>query len=326
VKKIHRSKDPHLQREANKYEYPLPSREFIADYLRDHGRPVTHKRLVEIFDIQPIESEAFRRRLIAMCRDGQLISNRRGSYALVEQMDLVAGRVVGHKDGFGFLISDKEGPDIFLSPRQMPQVFPGDRILVRVSGLNERGRQEGHIVEILERNSDQFVGRFYQENGVAFVTPENKNITQDIIIPPGESAGAKPGQFVVVVITAFPTLRRQASGKITEILGEHMAPGMEIEVVIRSYNLPHHWSDEVNQEIKQLQQDVTEKDRAGRKDLRHLAFVTIDGEDAKDFDDAVYCEQKPKGWRLSVAIADVSYYVKPGQNLDTEASTRGNSV
>jgi len=321
-------KDPFAAREALNYDNPIPSREFIMQYLEELGRPASKDHIIRAFKLKTEdEKEAMRRRLVAMMRDGQLMCNRRGSYGLVDKMDLIRGRVIGHPDGYGFVVPDTGGKDLFLSDRQMRQVFHGDRVLVRERGLDRRGRREAIIVEVLERNTERMVGRLINEGGVAFVIPDNKHITQDILIPPHQCNGAKDGQIVVVEIVAPPTMRTQAIGRIAEVLGEHMAPGMEIEIALRAHNLPHVWPDEVLEEIQDFKAEVLEEDKQGRTDLRHLPFVTIDGEDARDFDDAVYCKPKAKGgWQLYVAIADVSHYVKPATALDEEAANRGNSV
>lgn len=323
-----KKKDPYFDREAKKYESPIASREYILQYLEHKGRPVSRERLIKAFHLKTDEQkEALRRRLIAMERDGQLMSNRRGSYALIDKLELIKGRIEGHKEGFGFVVPDEGGEDIFLTPQQMRAVFPGDRVLVRVVKTDRRGRKEGFIVEVFERNTQQVVGRYISQSGMAFVSPSNKNFSQDIIIPPGEQGEAKQGQMVVAEITVQPTIRRQAMGKIIEVLGDHMAPGLEIDVSIHAYNLPYQWPEEVLQEVKKYSPEVKEEDKKDRKDLRSLNFVTIDGEDAKDFDDAVFCEARGKnGWRLYVAIADVSHYVDAFEPLDKEAYTRGNSV
>lgn len=323
-----KQKDPYAAREAHNYQNPIPSREFIMNYLEELGRPTSKEHLIRAFKLKKEdEKEALRRRLLAMSRDGQLICTRRGSYGLVDKMDLRRGRVIGHPDGFGFVVLDAGGRDLFLSDRQMRQVFHGDRVLVRERSLDRKGRREAVIIEVLERNTHRIVGRLMNEGGVLFVIPDNKHITQDILIPPKQTNTAKAGQIVVVEIISPPTARTQAIGCITEVLGEHMAPGMEIEIALRAHNLPYSWPDEVLQEIQTYGEEPSELDKQGRTDLRNLAFVTIDGEDAKDFDDAVYCKPNPRGgWQLYVAIADVSHYVKVNSALDIEAANRGNSV
>lgn len=324
IKKI----DPFFDREASKYTKPIPSREFIIKYLENLGKPVRYFQLSKALCLQDKESEeALRRRLKAMLRDGQLLMNRKGNYALVDKMALVRGYVVCHKDGYGFLIPDDGTDDVFLNPKQTRSLFPRDRILVSVTINHERNKREGRVVEILERSSTKVVGRYCKEKGIAFVVPSDKDINQEIIIPKGKGAKAREGQIVVSEIISYPTKHNSATGKIVEILGEHMAPGMEIEIAIRAHGLPSFWPNEALAESNAIESMVTKEAKIGRKALQHLPFVTIDGEDAKDFDDAVYCEcQEQAGWVLYVAIADVSYYVQSDTMLDQEAFSRGNSV
>ncbi len=326
--KKYRKKDPHAKREAQKYESPVPSRELVMQYLEEVVRPVTFRHLLKAFDLSSEEEhEGMRRRLIAMQRDGQIIRNRRGSYALVKCMELVSGRVVGHRDGFGFLIPDDGGESVFLAARQMRLIFSDDRVLCRVTGEDQRGRREGTIVEVLERNTKQIVGHFCKEDGVAFVDPDKKTITQTVLIPKGSTGGAKNGQIVVVKITSQPKPKRQPKGKVIEVLGDHLKPGMEVQLAIRSYDIPFVWPKAALEQAQSFSTTVSATDIAKRRDCREFAFVTIDGDDAKDFDDAVYCEPlKDQGWRLMVAIADVGHYVMPDSALDEEAQLRGNSV
>ncbi len=323
-----RNEDQFAEREAHKYEHPIPSREYILDNLDDRGHPATFRQIAEDLDLTaPDEKEALRRRLLAMVRDGQLHQNRRGAYGLVAKMELMPGFVIGHKDGYGFVTPDDESDDLFISARQMRSVFHGDKVLARVSGIDQRGRREGMIVEVIEHNTHQIVGRFFTESGISFVQPSNTRISNDILIPPEDKGSAKSGQMVVIEITRQPTSAMRPLGKVIEILGEHMAPGMEIDVAIRNHELPTEWPKGVLSEAEQYSPEVPESDLKGRLDLREFPFVTIDGEDAKDFDDAVYCEPRPKGgWTLYVAIADVSHYVKKESTLDREALNRGNSV
>ncbi len=323
--------DPYASREAEKYEKPIPSREFILATMEQIAEPVSYDRLCETLDLVHDEeqAEALRRRLIAMARDGQLISTRRGVYGLASKMELIKGRVQGNKEGTGYLVpvNGTGSGDLFLGPAEMLKVFDGDIVLARVAGMDRRGRKEGMVVEILERRTTQVVGRFYKDHGFGLVVPDNRRISQEILIPEADTRNAKDGQFVVAEIRSYPDQRRKAVGAITEILGDHMAPGMEIDVAVRSHGIPHEWPKDVEKSVKGLSEDVAKEDLAGRVDLRDLPFVTIDGEDAKDFDDAVYCEAGPRGTaKLFVAIADVSHYVKPDSALDLEAQNRGNSV
>ncbi|MBW4935688.1 ribonuclease R [Marinobacter sp. F4206] len=321
-------RDPHASREAQNYENPIQSREFILGHLKDRGAPATHETLcAELGQTSPEGIEALRRRLIAMCRDGQLICNRRGAYLPIEEADLVTGRVIGHKDGFGFLVPDDGGSDLFLTARQMRQVFHGDRVAARVDRVDDRGRREGVIVEVLEYRTSQTVGRFFQESGISFVVPENARINHEVLVPQEHAGEARHGQYVVVDIIRQPSVRTQPLGKVVEVLGEHMAPGMEIDVAIRSYDIPHSWPPALGEQVAKIPEEVTEKDKENRVDIRNLRLVTIDDETARDFDDAVYCEPRPRGgYRLLVAIADVSHYVRPGTPLDEEAVNRSTSV
>ncbi len=341
----HEIVDPHQEREAQKYDNPIPSREFIIQFLRDCKGPRRFNHIAAELNLQGEEEcEALRRRLGAMERDGQIVRNRREGYGVLDKMDMLRGRVIGHPEGFGFLVPDTGGDDVFLSVRHMNSLLHGDRAVVQVTGKDRRGRLEGSVVEVLERANHQVVGRYFEEEGVGFVVPDNSRIAQDILIAPepkeakkgGKKGhkkgdrkhghGARHGMIVVVEIINQPDKRRQPMGRIVEVMGEHMAPGMEIDVAIRAHGLPLEWPEEVQAQIAGISAEVSEKDKQGREDLRELPLVTIDGEDARDFDDAVYCERTQQGWRLLVAIADVSNYVKPGSALDIEAENRGNSV
>jgi ribonuclease R len=319
--------DPHASREASRYEQPIASRELILEVITEADHPVSRVDLEVLLGINDAEGvEALRRRLNAMTRDGQLVRNRRDCYARADQFDLVSGRVIGHQDGFGFLVAEDEGDDVFLSARQMHALFHGDRVLVRITGLDRRGRREGNVVEILKRNTHNVVGRFYNEKGVTYVIPDNKRLPMEIAVPANEVNGARHGQIVSVEIIEQPSKRSPPVGRVVEILGDHMAPGMEIDIAIRSHDVPQAWPPAVEREIAGLGEQVPAKAKRGRVDLRELPLVTIDGADARDFDDAVFCEATPKGWRLLVAIADVSNYVHPDTALDKEAFERGNSV
>lgn len=320
-------RDPFAEREAEKYDNPIPSREYILELLDTADEPVTHEQMCVMLKLTTEEQvEALRRRLIAMARDGQLISNRRDAYVRLDKIDVIRGRVQGHRDGYGFVIRADGGEDIYIHNRQMRKVFDGDEVLVRLSGEQYRGKEEGAIVEVLARNTVQLAGRFYNEEGVQFVRPENPRITHDIMIPFGSYGGAKHGQIVVAEITQQPDKNRLPMGRVIQVLGDHMAPGMEIELAIQANGIPNIWPEDVIEEAGKLPVEVRPADKNHRVDVRHLPFVTIDGEDARDFDDAVLCERRRGGWRLYVAIADVSHYVQVESPLDIEARARGNSV
>ncbi|MBY0378319.1 MAG: VacB/RNase II family 3'-5' exoribonuclease, partial [Gammaproteobacteria bacterium] len=322
-----KKKDPHEAREAEKYPFPVPSREYIMDYLEHVGTPLQRERLEQAFGMQTAEEqEALRRRLRAMLRDGQLLLNRKEEYALVDKLSLLKGQVVAHRDGFGFVILEKNTPDLFLSEREMRNIFHGDKVLVRVIGEDKRGRKMATVVEVLERNTIEIVGQYIVEDGIGLVVPENRTIYQDILILPENNGGAEPGQIVTAELITPANRRTVPVGRVKAILGQAMSAGMEIEIAARSHGLSFNWPLAVEEEAKRFKNQVQTKDKEERVDIRDLEFVTIDGEDAKDFDDAVFCKKTTSGWLLMVAIADVAHYVKPGKALDEEAAKRGNSV
>jgi ribonuclease R len=304
-----------------------PSRKDILSLLEDSGRPLQRRDIVDRLNVVSDDSrEILRRRLRAMERDGQLIKNRRNAYGLPARMDLVAGRISAHKDGYGFVMPDDGDTDLYLSPRQMRSVLHGDRVLASVIGIDSRGRKEGAVREILERAHERVVGRFVEESGIALVVPDDPRINQDILVAVKDTNGARPGQVVVVELLQQPGERQPPVGRVIEILGKSGAPGMATEIAIRNFDLPHEWPDGVEEEAVAFGDEVTEGMHQGRRDLRDLPLVTIDGADARDFDDAVFAQRRKNGWRLVVAIADVSSYVKPGSLLDDEAVKRATSV
>ena len=320
--------DPHAEREQGRYEHPIPSREVILGLLEAADAPMAFAGIAEQLDLSgERDLDALGKRLRAMQRDGQIISGRRGAYGVPERMDLLRCRVMGHRDGYGFARPlEGVGDDLFLSAREMYQVFDGDEVLVSVAGLDRRGRAEGQIVEVLTRAHTKVVGRYMEESGIGFLLPHNTRIRNHILIPPKAKGGARHGQLVSVVLTDYPSATLGAKGEVEEVLGDHLDPGLEIDVAIRAHGIPWEWPDEVLREAGALGEEPAEADKTNRVDLRDVPFVTIDGEDAKDFDDAVWCEETPDGFQLRVAIADVSHYVPVGSALDEEASIRGNSV
>jgi ribonuclease R len=330
LSKIRRA-DPQFEREKAQYEHPLPSREYVLQTLAAQGAPLEFGRLVELLDVQPFEVESFQRRLGAMARDAQLMQNRRGDWLIPDKADLVRGRVAGHPDGFGFLIPDEGGPDLFLSAKEMDKVLHGDKAIARVIGVDRKGRPEGKIVEVTERVNRFVVGRVVEEHGVRFVVAENKRISQDILLAPPEKGAKKPlkalsGQVVMIELIEQPTKHGQPIGRLIEVLGNYADPGMEIEIALRKHELPYEFSIGAMAETRKLPDAVRKSDWKGREDVTGLPLVTIDSETARDFDDAVFCERQGKGFRLVVAIADVSHYVTAGGALDTDAYGRGNSV
>jgi len=294
-----------------------------------HARgPLTPAELAERLHVGEREAE-FEAALAALEHGGQVVRNRAGLLLVAARANLVSGKVQGHRDGYGFLIRDDGGPDLVLSEHEMSRVLHGDRVLARLAGEDRRGRPLGEIVEVIEHRTNRLVGRLLNERGVTIVVPEDQRITHDILVPPGATAGAEHGQVVVVEIVQQPQRHVQPVGRVIEVLGAIDDPGMEIEIAVRKFAVPHEFPPAALAEAEALPNHVEPRDLAGRVDLRDVPLVTIDGEDARDFDDAVYCEpMNPRRtrWRLIVAIADVSHYVQPGSALDAEAQNRSTSV
>ncbi|WP_237173802.1 ribonuclease R [Paracandidimonas lactea] len=314
------------------FDPDVPTREAILQHLRNSGKPMSPKTLARALGTSA-DSVGYERRLKAMERDGQVFFNPKGQVLLNTQLDFIAGKVQGHRDGFGFLLRDDGGPDLFLAPREMMKVLHGDRVLAKPNG-EYRGKPEAIIVEVVERRTDKLVGRFLKERGAYIVVPEDQRIKHDILIPAADAGGAENGQVVTVQIVRQPARHLQPVGRVVEVLGEIDDPGMEIEIAVRKFDVPHEFSDRTKKQAAALPETVSAADLKGRVDLRDIPFITIDGEDARDFDDAVFCtpvelgteKRRRRGWRLLVAIADVSHYVRPGDALDEDALDRGTSV
>ncbi|HEX7370125.1 MAG TPA: ribonuclease R, partial [Rhodanobacteraceae bacterium] len=325
---VTRFTDPHAEREAQRYEFPIPSREAILALLAERGSLLRSDEIAEALGIRDdVRREALGKRLRAMLRDGQLLESRRGGLAPAERIGLIAGTVLANAEGYGFLRPDEGGDDLYLSPAQMRQVLHGDRVLASVVGVDRRGRQQGAIREVLERRSPRLVGRVVEAHGVFVVDPDDRRLHQDVLIPPDARNGARAGQIVVAEITEPPTPQRGPIGRIVTVLGERLQPSLIVEMAIESHGLPHVWPDDVVREAEAVEPRVTEVECQGRVDLRKLPLVTIDGADSRDFDDAVYAEPvRGGGFKLIVAIADVSHYVRPETALDGEAYQRGTSV
>lgn len=321
-------KDPNYAQEAEKYENPIPSREYILGCLAKSDKKLS---IVQLFDLLALTAEkdryALKKRLRAMLRDGQLQQDRRSRYFIAEDSVEFTGTVIGHKDGFGFVSTDDDQDDSYLNVHEMRAVFPGDKVRVRVISTDRKGRSEVTIVEVLERAVTELVGRVVIEHNKLLVSAQSKAISQDILIGSPKDCSHSVGDIVLVKLTEQPTRHSMARGDITEKLGDHLTPGLEVDIAIRMHDLPVKWPQAVLKESDAIPEMLHKKEYAGRKDLRDLPFVTIDGEDAKDFDDAVFCERKIRGgFTLWVAIADVSHYVKPDSALDQEAILRGNSA
>lgn len=327
-KKNLKKDDPHFQREKDKYENPVASREYLLQVLEREKTPLTFLEICQFVNANDEDSRiGIQRRLRAMEREGQVVFNRQKKYGLAEKMELVKGRVIGHRDGFGFLKRDDGEKDMFIHQAQMQALLHDDVVLVKESGTDNRGRTEARIARVIEPRSEPIVGRYYTEHGVSLVIPDDSRITHEIMIPQENVNGARQGNVVVVDIVQRPRKRVNPIGKVVEVLGEHMAPGMEIEMALRTFDIPHDWPKAVIKQVSGLDEQVPEESKQNRVELRDLPLVTIDGEDARDFDDAVFCQPLDEGgWQLWVAIADVSSYVKSGTALDDEAQVRGNSV
>lgn len=332
--RLPRSRKPNATRKIidkplSKYPYPIPSREEILGVLRTSDAPLAANDIAEALSIKRQEREGFFRRVAAMERDGQIRLDKRGHYQLTHPSNFVAGRVQGHRDGYGFVIRDDGQDDLFLPNAEMQKVMHNDRVLARIVGYDRRGRPEGHVVEVTERANKRVIGRLLNENGALIVAPEDKRISHDILVTQNAKK-AKVGQVVVVELTDFPSRHSQPLGRVCEVLGDIDDPGMEIEIAVRKYGVPHEFGAQALGEAAALPDKVRPADLRYRVDLRDVPLVTIDGEDARDFDDAVYCEPaavgRGEGFRLIVAIADVSHYVQPGSPLDADAVERSTSV
>ena len=320
--------DPFQEREKAKYEQPVASREYILQLIESAGKALSFLDICQKVNAKDETSRiAIQRRLRAMEREGQVIFNRQKRYEVGTVITNVTGSVIGHRDGFGFLKRDDGEKDLYIASGQMQWLLHGDKVSAEVGRKDARGRLEAKNIELIEGRDEPIVGRFFMESGVGIVIPDDSRLGTEMIVAPEHINGARQGNVVVAIMTQRPRKRVNAMGKVIEVLGEHMAPGMEIEMALRNFDIPHQWPKNVAREIEKLSDTVSDSAKENRIDLRQLPLVTIDGEDARDFDDAVFCEPDDNGgWNLWVAIADVSYYVRPDKALDVEAQNRGNSV
>jgi ribonuclease R len=329
-KKTTAQKKPRTPPKAKKktYKHPIPTQNDLIDFLNSVGKPLKVEPILKGFNLKGQRMRALLvDRLAGMVRAGQILENRRGEYCLTAKLDLVTGRVSGHRDGFGFVIRDDgDSEDVYLSAREMRALFDGDRVAVRIKGLDRRGRAEGELVDVLERGIRQVAGQFIRERGIGIVIPDNAKLSHRILIPKGEAANAKHGNMVVAEILDFPTHVEQATGRITSVIGAPGDKGIATDIAIHAHGIPFEWPDAVKQEVQGFGATVPGDALKGRTDLRSVNLITIDGADARDFDDAVFCERSKDGWRLLVAIADVANYVSIGSALDKEAIVRGTSV
>jgi ribonuclease R len=310
------------------YKHPIPGPNDLIDFLTETGKPLKADAILKAFDLKGQRMRSLLvEKLNTMVRAGQIIENRRGEYCLTAKLDLVTGTVSGHRDGFGFVVRDDgESEDVYLSAREMRPLFDGDRVAIRVKGMDRRGRAEGQLVDVLERGTQQVAGQFIRERGIGLVIPDNSKISHRILIPKDESGGAKHGQMVVVEILDFPTYVEQATGRVVNIIGTPGEKGIATDIAIHSHAIPYKWPDTVREQVQDFGAEVPDASMDGRTELRNVDLITIDGADARDFDDAVFCMKAESGWRLLVAIADVANYVSIGSALDKEAIVRGTSV
>ena len=323
--------DPHAQREAKKYDNPIASRELILATLEKADKPLSTSKIATLLAIEEQQLDAIQRRLFAMQREGQLTRTQKGLFSIPDLSQLIQGRISAHRDGFGFLIADNKlhpkHADIFLNNREMRKVFDGDIALVAITHEGRNGKLEGEIIQVSQRNTEKVVGKLLIDDRQSRVIPENPKYQHSIILEDNNALQAAHEELVVVEITRQPDSYRPPKGIICEVLGSATDPGIEIEVALRTYDIPNEWPEAVIQEAGKLDIEPAAADIQTRIDLRQLPLVTIDGEDARDFDDAVYCEKKKGGgWRLWVAIADVSHYVQVGSALNEEAIKRATSV
>ncbi|MGB9808911.1 MAG: ribonuclease R, partial [Caldanaerobacter sp.] len=297
-------------------------------FSREDYMPSKIEEIMDMLDIDYGQKKMLEATLKEMEKEGLVFKTKRGKYALPERLGLVRGRIDGHPKGYGFLIpEDRNMKDIFIPISGMNGAMDGDLVLVRLLQGGEGKSQEGEVIKILKRANTTIVGTYEKNKNFGFVIPDNRKIHQDIFIPKGEDKGAKTGMKVVVRITKWPEGRRSPEGEIIEVLGYKGEPGIEIKSILRSYDIPETFPKEVLKEAEELPEEIPQRERKRRVDLTELRFVTIDGEDAKDLDDAVYVEKLKNGhYLLYVSIADVSHYVKEGSHLDKEALKRGCSV
>ena len=316
------------KRARKAYKHPIPSRNELIEFLTKSGKPLKVEIILDGFGLKGQRMRTLlEERLEAMHRAGQIIENRRREYCLTAKLDLVTGTVSGHRDGFGFVARDDgDGDDVYLSAREMRAVFDGDRVAVKVVGTDRRGKPEGRLVEVLDRAAREVAGQFIRERGIGLVIPDNPKIVHRILIAKGETGGAKPGQMVVAEILDYPTYVEQATGRIVRVIGSPDQKGIATDIAIHSNGIPTEWPKAVRTQVRKFGKTVPAEAKKGRVDLRNVDLVTIDGADARDFDDAVYCERAGEGWRLLVAIADVAHYVDVDSPLDKQATVRGTSV
>ncbi len=314
------------RKKKKKTRQGLPSEGEIITAMQRAGRPLLLRELYHLLHVPSHERKAVRSLVKQLTRAGRLVHLRGRRYGLPEQMQLVTGRLRMHPDGYGFVEpEDEKSPVVYVPPSRLNGALDGDLVVARVERQGKR-KKEGSIIRILERKRKKIIGIFYRGRRVSTVIPEDERIPFEVLIPPDQSKGAEDGYMVVAEITDFSPGRRIPEGRVIAVLGDPEDLSTQLKAVIYKYDLPHKWRRPVREELAQMPEEVRPEDEKGRRDLTHLPFVTIDGENARDFDDAVYVRRLPKGFRLYVAIADVAHYVRPGMALDKEAYARGTSV
>ncbi|WAI11742.1 MAG: ribonuclease R [Buchnera aphidicola (Macrosiphum albifrons)] len=322
--------DPYQKREANKYKNPIPSREYILLCLRKCEDLISQKNLEKKFGINnQEEKKALRRRLRAMERDGQVIYTRNRCYIAPESLKVVKGKVIGHRDGYGFLRTETLKDDLWLSSEQMKSCIHGDVILAYIVNDHRKRRSSARFLTLLQPNNMLIVGRYYINNKIRFVIPDDTRFSFKIFICSDIKEDVSAGSIVVVKLKRHPIRNKKIEGWIVEILGKEMGADLAIEIALRTHSIPSSWSEEIKTQLYKISNKINQRDFKDRVDLRHLPFFTIDDEDARDFDDAIFCTRKEnleEGWNLWVAIADVSFYIKPNTPLDKEALERGTSI
>jgi len=311
---------------AKPYRHPVPDPNALLDALRRQGVPLTLSALASSLGIGGERQVAdLRRRLEALRTAGQLLVNRRGEYCLSDKLDVVPGTVTAHRDGFGFLVPDDGSDDVFLPVPEMRAILDGDRVAVRVAGRGRGGRRAGIVVEILTRSRDSFVGRYHRDRELGWVVESGRS-PHRFLVTDRDRGGAEHGQLVKLEIQEYPGPDHEARGKVVEVLGDPRDPRVLTDAAMEMFHIPSRWPESALQDARRIGTVVAAADKRDRTDLRDMPLVTIDGEDARDFDDAVYAELVAGGWRLVVAIADVSHYVRSGEPIDAEARRRGTSV
>lgn len=303
------------------------SAEQILRLMEEEDRPLLLKEVLRSLGLQKEEKQKAKELLKGLAEEGKIVRIRGNRYGLPSKMNLVVGRVKCHPDGYGFVISEKEGEeDVFISPRNLKEAMHGDRVVARVESVRKKGR-EGSVIRILERKTHKIVGKFMKGKNYSYIIPDDERMFQEVFIPEGETKRARPHQIVVAAITRYPTERARPEGRVTHILGYPDDPEVEPQIIIHKYDLPHRFSSTAIREAQGLSLHPPPHEYRDRVDLREIPTFTIDGEKARDFDDAVSVEaERDGGARLYVSIADVSHYVKEGSALDEEAFLRGTSV